>query len=197
MVCKTYIKAPNQQFHVHAQLWPVPCTWAYNGLWTSPTCTGALCSGIGTWTANHCSKDRYLDAGGSVKATLPSSTLVGNTWTSRLLTVEPRRVHVCVCVCVNWVINNTLYSVSLPSSVYVFYHIIVRNSLCTSVTPITASNSGGIVMPVEALNAFFCRMSWSHGQHTHCICGRSFARDQLSWAIFYFSTVLPCSRNGI
>jgi hypothetical protein len=30
----------------------------------------------------------------------------------------------------------------------------VRNSLCTSVTLITASSSEGIVMPMEALNAF-------------------------------------------
>ena len=71
---------------------------------------------------------------------------------------------VCVCVCVNWVIN-ILYAVSfsLCLSVNVCYHMIVRNSLCTSVTPITASSSGGIVMPTEALNAFLqnVMVTWS------------------------------------
>ena len=46
---------------------------------------------------------------------------------------------------------------------HVCYHIIVRNSLCTSVTPITASSNGGTVMPVEALNAFLqnVMITWS------------------------------------
>jgi hypothetical protein len=167
VVCRADIKAPNQQVHLHAQLRPIPCTWAYNELWTSPVCTGVfLCVPGSTWTTSHFSKDRYLDAGGSVTATLPSSTLVGNTWTSRLLTVEPRLcMHMCVCVCV-WSGSLTIHcmlSLSLCVSVHLCYHIIVRNSLCTSVTPITASSSGGIVMPMEALNAFLqnVMVTWS------------------------------------
>jgi len=48
----------------------------------------------------------YLDAGGAVTATLPSSTLLVNTWTSRLLTVEPRRTHACMCV---WIGSLTIH----------------------------------------------------------------------------------------
>jgi len=47
-----------------------------------------------------------------------------------------------------------MLSLSLRLSGHVCYHIIVRNSLCTSVTLITASSSEGIVIPMEALNAF-------------------------------------------
>ena len=87
----------------------------------------------------------------------------------------------CVCVCVNWVIN-MLYAVSfsLCLSVNVCYHMIVRNSLCTSVTPITASSSGGIVMPTEALNAFLQDVNGHMVNIPTAYLGGPLPRDQLS-----------------
>lgn len=176
MVCKAHIKAPNQQVHLHAQLWPIPCTWAY-GLWTSPTCAVVfLCVPGSTWTTNHCSKDRSLDAGGSVTAPLPSSALVGNTWTSRLLTVEQRRARMHLCLCVSCVRAIQLWEI----------HFVLLSQ---------PAAVGALWCPWKPYMHFH-RRSQSHNTSTVYL-GGPWPRDQLLWEMLHFSTVLPCSHNRI
>jgi hypothetical protein len=163
-----------------------------------PTCTGILLCVLGsTWTANHCSKDRYLDAGGSVTAICNTcgkyvNKRATNCWTKAC-------VHMRKRACVRErEINTILYAVSLPLSV------------CQCVLPYDC----------EKFTSYFCHPHHCQQQWRHCdahgspectfaecyghmvniptaYLGGPLPRDQLSWAIFYFFTVLPCSHNAI
>jgi hypothetical protein len=187
LVSKANAKALNQQFHLHAQLWPKSCIWAYHGQWTSPTCVGAqhhtengsyIQSYIfpwvmgNTWTTNHCSKDRVLDIGGSVIATLLSSTPVGKT--NGQTTNHWTKVW---CVWIGSFINKYIMC-SLSDGL---------SLVCCDKTvkiQFVLLSSPPLPLPLVALEASWCpwklcmhfhTISWSHGQHTYCIFGKSLA----------------------